>query len=222
MTIEQDIFKRYIIKKNSLIKYGFKSNGKMLSYETYLSNNEFKIVIEFDGQINGKIFDLTTNEEYTNFRIENSNGFSAEIREEFIKILTEIRDTCSEKQLFQTKQALNISKYILEKYQDSPEFLWKNFPTYAIFRNKNNNKWYALIGTVPLNKVNKNSNSSEIVEIINIKIDKDKINEYLNKNGIYEAFHMNKKNWITIILDKTISDIEIRHFIDNSYKIIES
>ncbi len=221
MTIEQDLFKKHVIDKNLLIKYGFKSNNEKLLFETNLSNNEFKIVIEFDGQINGKIFDLTTNEEYTNFRIGNPSGFSSEIREEFIKILTEIRDNCSEKQLFQTKQALNISKYIFEKYQDSPEFLWENYPTYAIFRNKKNNKWYALIGTVPLNKVNKNSNSSEIVEIINLKIDKVKINEYLNKKGIYEAFHMNKKNWITIILDKTLSDTEIRNLVDSSYKIIE-
>lgn len=217
MTIEQNLFKNHIIDKNLLKKYGFKLNGEKFLYETNILNDEFKIVVEFDGQICGKIFDISTGDEYTNFRIESSGGFSSEVRENFIKILTDIRDKCTENKLFQTKQALAINKYISEKYQDAPEFLWKNLPTYAVFRKKQSNKWYAIIGTVPLNKVNKNSNSSEIVEIINVKVNKDKIKEVLQQKGIYEAFHMNKKNWVTIIFDKTLKDFEIEHFIDESY-----
>lgn len=217
MTIEQNLFKNHIIDKNLLKEYGFKLNGKKFLYETNILNDEFKIVVEFDGQICGKIFDISTGDEYTNFRIESSSGFSSEVRENFIKILTDIRDKCTENKLFQTKQALAINKYISEKYQDAPEFLWKNLPTYAVFRKKQSNKWYAIIGTVPLNKVNKNSNSSEIVEIINVKVNKDKIKEVLQQKGIYEAFHMNKKNWVTIIFDKTLKDFEIEHFIDESY-----
>lgn len=217
MTIEQNLFKNHIIDKNLLKEYGFKLNGEKYLYETNILNDEFKIVVEFDGQICGKIFDISTGDEYTNFRIESSSGFSSEVRENFIKILTDIRDKCTENKLFQTKQALAINKYISEKYQDAPEFLWKNLPTYAVFRKKQSNKWYAIIGTVPLNKVNKNSNSSEIVEIINVKVNKDKIKEVLQQKGIYEAFHMNKKNWVTIIFDKTLKDFEIEHFIDESY-----
>jgi predicted DNA-binding protein (MmcQ/YjbR family) len=217
MTIEQNLFKNHIIDKNLLKEYGFKLNGEKFLYETNILNDEFKIVVEFDGQICGKIFDISTGDEYTNFRIESSSGFSSEVRENFIKILTDIRDKCTENKLFQTKQALAINKYISEKYQDAPEFLWKNLPTYAVFRKKQSNKWYAIIGTVPLNKVNKNSNSSEIVEIINVKVNKDKIKEVLQQKGIYEAFHMNKKNWVTIIFDKTLKDFEIEHFIDESY-----
>ena len=217
MTIEQNLFKNHIIDKSLLKKYGFKLNGEKFLYETNILNDEFKIVVEFDGQICGKIFDISTGDEYTNFRIESSSGFSSEVRENFIKILTDIRDKCTENKLFQTKQALAINKYISEKYQDAPEFLWKNLPTYAVFRKKQSNKWYAIIGTVPLNKVNKNSNSSEIVEIINVKVNKDKIKEVLQQKGIYEAFHMNKKNWVTIIFDKTLKDFEIEHFIDESY-----
>ena len=217
MTIEQNLFKNHIIDKNLLKEYGFKLNGEKFLYETNILNDEFKIVVEFDGQICGKIFDISTGDEYTNFRIESSSGFSSEVRENFIKILTDIRDKCTENKLFQTKQALAINKYISEKYQDAPEFLWKNLQTYAVFRKKQSNKWYAIIGTVPLNKVNKNSNSSEIVEIINVKVNKDKIKEVLQQKGIYEAFHMNKKNWVTIIFDKTLKDFEIEHFIDESY-----
>ncbi|MBP3799889.1 MAG: MmcQ/YjbR family DNA-binding protein, partial [Bacilli bacterium] len=43
----------------------------------------------------------------------------------------------------------------------------------------------------------------------------------LKKKGYYEAYHMNKKSWITIILDDTVSDNDIKKLIDNSYSIIK-
>ncbi|MBO6273418.1 MmcQ/YjbR family DNA-binding protein [bacterium] len=221
MIIENKIFERHTINKDKLISYGFEKVGNKLVYKTEILNGDFSVVIEYDGKIIGKIFDLATEEEYTNFRIENSNGFSSEIREIFIDILTDIRDKCCKNQLFITKQAQNINDYINEKYQDMPEFLWKNFPTYAIYRNKKNKKWYALIGTVFMDKVDKNSKSKEIVEIINLKIDKDKKEEILSKNGVYEAYHMNKKSWITIVFDGTLKDSEIINYLDESYKNIQ-
>lgn len=38
-----------------------------------------------------------------------------------------------------------------------------------------------------------------------------------NKKGIYIAYHMNKKNWVSIILDDTLTDNEIISLIDISY-----
>ena len=45
-----------------------------------------------------------------------------------------------------------------------------------------------------------------IVEIINIKIDPEKIIELKKRRGFYDAYHMSKKNWITIALDGSVSD----------------
>lgn len=39
-------------------------------------------------------------------------------------------------------------------------------------------------------------------------------------HGFYEAFHMNKRNWISIVLDNTLSDEEICRWIDNSYEMV--
>ena len=45
-----------------------------------------------------------------------------------------------------------------------------------------------------------------IVEIINIKIDPEKNIELKKRHGFYDAYHMSKKNWITIALDGSVSD----------------
>ncbi len=215
MGIEEDIFRKYTVSKNKLKSYGFCENGNKLVFERKFFNNEFKLIVVFEKKISAKVIDLSSDEEYTNFRVGSASGFSAEVRENFIEILTDIRDKCSERQVFQSLQAQNIKKYIAKKYKDEPEFLWKNFPTYAIFRNKKNKKWYALIGDVQLNKVQTDSKSTKKVEIINLKISKNEISE---QKGVYEAYHMNKKNWITIVLDGTLADEQIQAWVDKSYK----
>ena len=46
------------------------------------------------------------------------------------------------------------------------------------------------------------------------------IENYLSKIGYYEAYHMNKKKWISIILDDTLKDEEIISLLDKSYDIV--
>ena len=218
MNIEDEIFLKHTIDKDKLISYGFKSKNGKLVFEKMFMDDDFRAEVSFDGKISGKVFDTATNDEYTNFRIEDSIGFSSQIREEFTNLLTDIRDNCTEKQLFKTKQASEINEYIAEKYGDLPEFLWKNFPTYAIYRKKSSKKWYGLIGDVQRCKVDKSSSSTEIVEILNVKADKNKIGEILTINGIYEAYHMNKKYWVTIIFDDTVPQKTIQKLVDESYE----
>lgn len=42
--------------------------------------------------------------------------------------------------------------------------------------------------------------------------------KYLKQRGIYPAYHLSKKSWISIILDNTLSDDEIMKLIDISYE----
>lgn len=99
-----------------------------------------------------------------------------------------------------------------------PEFLWSNIPSYAAFRKKQGGKWFAVIGSVPRCKVDPASRSAQDVEVINVKVDKDKINALLAQDGIYPAFHMNKKYWVSIILDNTLADTDIQRMVGESYE----
>lgn len=56
------------------------------------------------------------------------------------------------------------------------------------------------------------------VEILNVKLAKDKIPLLLKKKGYYKAYHMNKANWLTIILDETLKDEEIMALIAESHQ----
>ena len=218
MNIEEEIFKRSNINIDKLIKYGFKKNKDTYIYEKNFLDDSFKAVITIGDTLKGKVIDLETNEEYINIRTKMLGSFVNKVREEYEKILLDIKKNCFNETPFISDQSNRVTKYIKDKYNDDPEFLWEKYPGFGIFRNKNNNKWYAALMNIDYSKF---SDRSGEVEIINIKIDKNKLNDLLKIPGIYEAYHMNKKSWITIVLDDTLDDKEVFKLLDESYEIID-
>ena len=147
------------------------------------------------------------------------NGeFVNKVRDSYKEILIDIKNKCFETNYFINNQTNRINKYIKEKYNNNPEFLWEKTPGCGVYRNKNNDKWYAIIMNIDLSKIDDGSGE---VEIINVKLNEEKILELLKQKGFYKAYHMNKKDWITIILNDTLSDKEIIKLIDESYNIID-
>lgn len=219
MNIENEIFKRTNVNIKQLEKYGFKKENNTYTFEKTFLNNEFKAIVNIndEGLVSGKVIDLQVDEEYTNIRTEMTGEFVNNVRESYKKILLDIKKHCFEANYFITEQANRINKYIKEKYNNEPEFLWKKFPGYAIYRNENNNKWYGIIMNLDLSKLD---NGSGEIEIINVKLAKNKIQVLLKEKGFYEAYHMSKTDWISIILNDTLKDEEILSLLDESYNLV--
>lgn len=220
MNIENEIFKRSSINFNKLEQFGFKKETDKYTYEKEFLNNDFKAIVTIDkkGNISGKVIDLEVNEEYTNIRTKMTGKFVNEVKKSYKDILKDIRNNCFETNYFIFDQSNRINKLINNKYNVNPEFLWEKFPGCAIYRNKNNNKWFSLITNLDRSKLD---NKTGEVEIINVKLEEDKIKKLLKEEGFYEAYHMNKINWISIILNDTVSDDKILSLVEKSYNLIE-
>lgn len=119
--------------------------------------------------------------------------------------------------IFKSKQAKQIIKYVKEKYNDELEFLWTKFPKYAIFRHKENKKWYALLIALEKNKLG--IEGDKIVDIIVLQNKRENIMNLIDNEKYFAGYHMNKRNWFTIKLDDSIPIKEIYDFIDESYNI---
>ena len=218
MTIE-DLLKRNELDEEKLLEYGFQRKDKDLLYQTKILNDTFHLTINItkNKQVKMRGMDLETNYEYTLERIENQTGsFVSSLKKEIESIVTDIVEKCAKPNKFLTDQANRLAAKIEEKYQSVPEFLWKKYPGYAIFRNKENKKWYAAIMNILKEKLDEGSYE---VEIIDVKLTPEKIQTLLPKKGFYEAYHMNKKTWMTILLDDTISDEEIMSYVQESYEL---
>ncbi|MCR5233145.1 MAG: MmcQ/YjbR family DNA-binding protein [Lachnospiraceae bacterium] len=110
----------------------------------------------------------------------------------------------------------SVFDYIKKKYKTSPEYLWKRYPEYAVFRHADNNKWFALQAAVPGDKLG--IDRDEPVQIINVKVDDIFFRDMLIKQeGIIPAYHMNKQHWITVLLDGSVKQEQVFDLIDASY-----
>ena len=222
MKLENEVFKKTHVDFNKLKEYGFVLENNKYKYSKNFMQDNFRadIMVDKDGILTGKVIDLTIGAEYISLRIKNNTGqFVSKVREEYTNILNDIKDKCFEKDYFITLQANRIAKKIINLYHDKPEFAWEKFPGYGIFRNQKNQKWYALIMNIAKSKLDKESSLE--VEIINVKLNEEKITKLLKQKGFYPAYHMNKKNWISIILDNTLSDEEIIGYIKESHSYTE-
>ncbi|MCI9434537.1 MAG: hypothetical protein HFI86_04635 [Bacilli bacterium] len=222
MKIEDEIFKRYYADFKKLEKYGFVKIDNIYKYsKIFMESFRADIFVDEKGRVSGKIFDLSVDEEYTNFRVLKQTGeFVISIRDTYQEILLDIAKNCFIKNYFITSQANRITELIKETYYDEPEFPWESTPGAGIFRNPNNQKWYGLIMNIDKSKLDKQKSGE--VEIINLKLDAKEIPNLLKKKGIYPAYHMNKKNWVSIILDDTLEDTEIMDYIMVSHRYTET
>ena len=215
--MEYELFKKCVFDYSKLLNYGFKEENNIYYYEKYILDNNYKICIKIENNnVIGKIYDLIFNDEYLNLNVDSNLSFNNKIKEEYIKVLKDIKVKCTKESLFVFKQSNEITNYIKRKYKVSPEFLWDKSSGNGVFRNKNNKKWFGIIISVSKDKLDLKY-KQEIIEIINLKLDEDMIKELIKMDGFYMAYHMNKKSWISIILDNTLDNEIIYSLIDQSY-----
>ena len=214
---EEEIFKKSIIDYDKCLNYGFIKNKDTYTYKKDILNNEFQVIITITNNIiKGKIIEKELNEEYFNYRIENQIGeFVNNIRDEYKKILLDIKDKCTKSNTFIYPQTNRINNWIKDTFSNNPEFLWDDDKN-AVYRHDKTKKWYGIIMEINKNKLTK---ENKIVEVMNVKLPPDLINDLLKKEGFYKVYHMNKKYWISFILDDSIKDQELEELINISFTL---
>lgn len=110
-----------------------------------------------------------------------------------------------------------IFQYVDETYGTKPEYLWESTPSGVVLRQKSNNKWYAI--AMHVQKCKLGLDGDGIVDVINVKCPPELVGSFIRKDGFFEAYHMNKNHWITILLDRTVDFEEICGFLDISYDL---
>ena len=219
MTLEENIFKRCQINFNNLVQYGFHSVQNKWEYSTLFLNGEFSavIIIDKNGHITGNVYETATNDVFLPLRVEGMDGFATEVRTAYLNILKDIKEKCCRENLFIFNQTNRLAQHIEKKYKDKPVFPWDDFSG-AVFKNPQNGKWYAIVMNINFKKIG--SILSGEIEVVNIKLEPEKIKQLHKEKGFYPAYHMNKKNWITIVLNDTVSDEVLFELLEESYRFI--
>ena len=186
----------YNFTKEKLLQYGFKEEEEKLIYRKEILDSSFLIEIVFvNSQLLIEVYDLEFDEIYSLYSVDSAIGETVQnIREHVEKLLSSILGLADES----GKISLEIIDYCNNKYGENHVNPFKKHPDILAFVNEKN-KWYALFLDVDYSKLNKNTD---------IK-------------NIFPAYHMNKKHWISIVLDKNIKLETIKELIDISYSLVK-
>ncbi len=103
------------------------------------------------------------------------------------------------------------------QYETEPEYPWHAFPEYAVLRHARNKKWYGVIMDLPKNKIGQTGNAT--INVINLKCDPVFSGSLKQQPGILSAYHMNKENWITVVLDGTVPEELVFSLLDMSFQL---
>ena len=208
----------YNFSKEKLLQYGFKEEAEKLIYRKEILDSSFLIEIVFvDSQLLIEVYDLEFDEIYSLYSVDSAIGETVQnIREHVEKLLSSILGLADES----GKISLEIIDYCNNKYGENHVNPFKKHPDILAFVNEKN-KWYALFSGVDYNKLNKNTDITTKVKILNVKYPTDKILEIIDNKNIFPAYHMNKKHWISIVLDKNIKLETIKELIDMSYSLVK-
>ena len=208
---------KYNFSKEQLKGFGFKEEAEKLIYRQEILDMSFLIEIVFvDSQLLVEVYDLEFDEVYSLYSVDSAVGETVQnIREHVENLLRSI--------LGLADQSGKISSEVIDycnKYGGNHVNPFKKHLDILAFVNEKN-KWYALLSDVEYNKLNKNTDITTKVKILNVKYPTDNILDIIDNQNIFPAYHMNKKHWISIVLDKNIKLETIKELIDISYSLVK-
>ena len=210
-----EIFKAYQFNSKKAKEYGFVENQGVWTYSSTILQGDFLMRITVEGgDLRFQVFDQETGDLYPQVHMESMRGtFVGSVREACLEELFNIRKACFEVQEFICPQTKRIMSRVQEMYENQLEYLWEKSPDTAVLRHEDNQKWYAVLMKISWEKLDKVRDG--LVEVVNLK--HDQVSDLLEEKEIYPGFHMNKRYWISLPLDDTLTDEKVFELFERSY-----
>ena len=220
MACFKEIFKNRKANIGRLLDFGFTESKEGYTYRTGVLEGQFTLGIDVSksGEVDTEVRDTETGEEYVLIRLPDACGaFVGKVRKACEEVLRVVAEKCFEKTLFKNTQTNELCAYVKDAYGDEPEFLWEKTPENAVFRRKDNAKWYAAVLSVSKCKLGLDEEGE--TEIVDLKAPHSEISALVDGKRYFSGYHMNKNHWYTICLDGTVPNEELFRRIGESYAL---
>ena len=211
------LLEQYDIDCKRAIAYGFSRTEAGLELKKELPGVGLYAVFVIAGKsFEVNVFDADTDEEYLPFNVlDNITGFVTGIREQVEDLVQEIKEKC----LLNSNMKLRLMEYCERKFGTEPEAPWEDSPDAYTFKTAKRNKWYALFMTIPYKSLGLVAKGA--LDVVNIKLPPEKVLDLIDRVHFYPAYHMNKKHWITIVLNKEVDEPLVQQLLEESYGLVE-
>lgn len=94
--------------------------------------------------------------------------------------------------------------------------MWMRFPSYAVFRHADNEKWFAIVMDVSAEKLGLPEEGT--VDILNVKLSDPFLADMMTQQpGYFKGYHISRGSWVSILLDGSVPFEEICLWLEESY-----
>lgn len=211
-----EIFDKNIFNSKLAIAYGFSKTGDYYILQSDIDVENFNVIVKIGkDSFEVNVIELPFNEEYILFNVSDSKGkFVSQIRKKVNELIEDIVNCCF-KSLDYRKLLLD---YVKEKYGTIPEEPWED-NNHATIKTPNTKKWYGIFMYIPYKSLGLERNGK--IDVLNVKLNPELIQNLIDKKHFFPAYHMNKKYWITILLDSDTDLNLVKSLIDESFRLVE-
>ena len=171
-------------------------------------------VVLRDGTLIPRVTDMEMGEEYRLHAIPGgSNSFSDLVREEVEEVLAKLRAGEEKSETNLEGEVFALAK---GSFGTDPEYPWADSDA-AVLRRGDTKKWYAVFLNVAGEKLGLAGRG--VLRVMNLHADPERVPELLLTPGHFPAFHMNKKSWVTLLLDGSVPMEAIKKELSESYRL---
>lgn len=213
------LLKTATVNTNKLIEYGFSKKSEGYALRKTLAADGFYVDfvlndVDFFAEVyeSGEFGD---DEKYALVNVNSACGkFVTGIREEVKSIVEDIRFKCFEEKDIR-RQYVNFIEKEFGVIGDNP-FSDDSLDT-VVFRTPQKS-WFAII--MKIKYKNFGMNSDDELYVVNLKHNPLTISTLINNDTIFNAWHMNKKHWITVVLSARTDFEQLKQFTKESYGLV--
>ena len=211
-----EIFDKNIFNSKLAITYGFSKVGDYYILQSDIDVENFNVIVKIGkDSFEVNVIELPFSEEYILFNVLDSKGkFVSKIRKKVNELIEDIVKSCFTS-LDYRKILLD---YVREKYGTIPEEPWED-NNHTTIKTSNSKKWYGIFMYLPYKTLGLDKSGK--IDVLNVKLNPELIESLIDKKHFFPAYHMNKKYWITILLDSDTDVNLVKSLIDESFKLVE-
>jgi predicted DNA-binding protein (MmcQ/YjbR family) len=203
-----------------LRKAGFEERSGIFSLKRPFADPNFYGIIRIgEGLFEIKVYETSFDEEYIPFTLKTvQSPLVAGLREQ----VNDWINTLLSEDFDQNDAKEKLLAYAQEKYHSPADhpFDEKPYERSTVLRVKEGGKWYALFMGVPAKCLSFPDESD--IQIVNLKESEKTIETAVDNLHVFPAYHMNKKYWVTLLLDPTMNLETAKALLDESYTLVSA
>ena len=200
--------KRLELNDRDLISLGFAAENGRFHRRFMIMSDTLFLDVFVDQTIETCVIDPDTNELYNLYKLKTlPSGYAYQVKMAVEEVLERLfQPFFIKNDNFPSKQLAFLEREMIAQFGEATDCPFQEDIARA-FRLSSNRKWYGLAIMVNARKLG--LGVDEEIPVINLRGPKGRASELVDNEMIFTAYHMHKKNWITIPLDYKAGDDQL-------------